>query len=45
MDDLTLFEVIRWGFSIFVVILCVSILYNGFKDINYIDDIIKNKLK
>ncbi len=43
MEARTLFEVIRWGFFIFVVIWCFSILYTGIKDINNIDDVMKNK--
>ena len=39
----TLFEVIRWGFSIFVIIWCFSMLYTGIKDMNDIDDIMKDR--
>lgn len=43
MEVGTLFEVIRWGFSIFFVIWCFSILYTGIKDMNDIDDIMKDR--
>jgi hypothetical protein len=43
MEVGTLIEVIRWGFSIFVVVWCFSMLYTGIKDMNDIDDIMKKK--
>ncbi len=45
MEVGTLFEVIRWGFSIFIVVWCFSILFTGLKDINEIDDIMKENHK
>jgi len=43
METGTLFEVIRWGFSIFIVVWYFSILYTGIKDRNDIDDVMKNR--
>lgn len=43
MEFGTLFEVCRWGFSIFIVVWCFSILLTGLKDMNEIDDIMKDR--
>jgi len=43
MEAGTLFEVLRWGFSIFIVVWCFSMLYTGIKDMNDIDDVMKDR--
>lgn len=43
MEVETLVEVCRWGFSIIIVLWCFSILFTGLKDINEIDDIMKDR--
>jgi hypothetical protein len=39
----TLLEVLCWGFSIFIVVWCFSMLYTGIKDMNDIDDVMKDR--
>ncbi len=41
----TLFEMCRWGFSIFIVVCCFSSLFTGLKDMNEIDNIMNTKTK
>ena len=43
MEIGTLFEVFRFGFAIFIVLRCFSILFTGVKDIHEIDDIMKDR--
>jgi hypothetical protein len=39
----TLVEVLRCGFSIFIIVWCFSKLYTGIKDINDIGDVMKDR--
>lgn len=39
----TLFELIKCGFSIFIIIWCFANLFTGLKDISKIDDIMKDR--
>ena len=44
MNIETLFEVCKWGFSIFIVIWCFLNMFAGLKDITEINNIMKDKL-
>lgn len=43
MEVETIFELCIWGFPIFIIIWCFSILFTGLKEINEINDIMKGR--